>query len=343
MKNDILNFTLKELQFDFSDKGYPAHRAGQVWKWIYGKSVSDPAKMTDLPKDLIKDLQAEYDVCALKIKDFLTAKDGTRKYLLELSDGELVESVLIREDKRRTICLSTQVGCKFKCPFCASGLKKLTRNLTAGEIVGQIFLVQQESGEKITNIVFMGMGEPLDNFQNLEKAIKMINDSRGFAVGARKITVSTCGVIPGMIKLMNLGLQVELSVSMHSADDDLRDKLVPVNRKYPLKELMKVCKQYFRATGRVITFEYTIIKGENDSLQDADKLAALAKEVHAKVNIIRCNAFPALGYEPCTGAQALKFKKRVLAKGVVATIRRSKGADIMAACGQLAAGSTKYG
>lgn len=341
MKKDLLDLTLKEFKEEISSAGYPSHRADQVWKWVYGKSVEDMEEMTDLPKTFINDIKGKYSVGTLDASDILESKDGTKKYLWRLEDGEFIESVLIKDQKRRTICLSTQVGCKFRCPFCASGLKKLTRNLTAGDIIAQVFRVQRESGEKVSNIVFMGMGEPLDNFANVEKAISIINDPRAFGIGARKITISTCGLIPGIIKLMNMGLQVELSVSLHSARDEVRDKLVPVNRKYPVKELVKICKQYFKATGRVITFEYTLIKGVNDSLRDAEKVAGLAKEVRAKVNIIRCNAFPELGYEAPDAQAALRFKKRIQARGVGATIRRSRGEDILAACGQLAAGKNK--
>lgn len=295
--------------------------------------------MTDIPKDLIARLENAFEIHLPVCEERLISADGTEKFLWKLRDGEMVESVLVKgkgEVTRRTICLSTQVGCKFKCPFCASGTRGFLRDLSASEIVGQLVSVQSLTSCRAGNVVFMGMGEPLDNYDNVIKAIRIMNDPAGLGIGARKITISTCGIVPAIERLKGLGLQIELSVSLHSAEDSLRDRLVPVNRKYPLKELERALSAYFKDTGRVVTLEYTLIKGVNDGENDARKLAALAKRLKAKVNLIACN--PATMRTPGPeGGRKESFLDVLRRSGVTATLRRSKGSDIMAACGQLAA------
>ena len=336
-KKDIRCFTAEELEKEIAGMGNPPHRARQIFLWINQKNVNSFELMTDIPKDLVTELKEKFMIGCLKCEEHLISVDGTEKVLWELPDGKYTETVLIKDRRRRTLCLSTQVGCRYRCPFCASGARGFKRDLTVSEITGQVSGIQKLTSERITNIVFMGMGEPLDNYDNLEKAIKIINSPDAYGIGARRITVSTCGVIPGIHRLRSLGLQIELSVSLHATDDDLRNELVPVNRKYPVHELISECKEYYKKTGRVITLEYTLIKGKNDSLKHADTLARVAKELKAKVNLISCSPFPG---STCiqSGRQTVRtFKERLCFKGVTATIRRSKGADILAACGQLAA------
>ncbi|MDP8258252.1 MAG: 23S rRNA (adenine(2503)-C(2))-methyltransferase RlmN [Candidatus Aadella gelida] len=337
MKTRIRNFTEEELKKKFIALGYPVYRAGQVFKWVQGKNVSSFSEMTNLPKTIIEKLDEKFDINKLVCADRKKGKDGTQKFLWELAKGEYVESVLIRDRKRRTICLSTQAGCKFKCPFCASGKGGFKRDLDVSEIVGQVMEIQEITKEKATNIVFMGMGEPLDNYDNLTNAIRILNDKNGQDLGGRKITVSTCGVVPGILKLMKLGIQVELSVSLHATNDKLRDELVPVNKKYPLAELLSACTKYFKATSRVITLEYALIKDKNDSVKDADAVSRIAHRIKAKVNLIECNSYKY--YSPTPG-RVQRFKERIMAQGSTVMLRRSRGSDILAACGQLAGGKS---
>jgi 23S rRNA (adenine2503-C2)-methyltransferase len=337
MKIDIRDLTLKKLTKEIVTLGEPPHRARQIFSWVNQKNADSFDKMSNLPKTLISNLKKKYDIGDLVCEERLRAKDGTEKFLWKLRDGKYVESVLIKEKSRITLCLSTQVGCRFKCRFCASGTGGFTRNLEVSEITGQVLSAQKISKCRVTNIVFMGMGEPLDNYQNLEKAIEIINHPKGIGIGARKITVSTCGIIPGIMKLKDIGLQIELSVSLHAANDQLRDELVPVNRRYPLEKLMQACEKYFEDTGRVVTLEYTIIKDKNDLLKDADKLAKIAKKLKAKVNLIGCNPYSNKDSGRPSADRVQAFKNRLRSRGVTTTIRRSRGGDIMAACGQLAA------
>lgn len=340
MKPDLRNFTIDELIALIVSMGEKPHRAKQIFRWLYAKGADSFREMTDLPKSLIERLEREVRINALRCEERLVSRDGTEKFLWELVDGEFVESVLIKvagAAGRRTLCLSTQVGCKFKCPFCASGTNGFKRNLAAFEILGQIVEAERLAPGRVGNIVFMGMGEPLDNYDNVIKAVRIMNDPKGLGIGARKITISTCGVVPGIERLEKLGLQVELSVSLHATDDELRDELVPANRKYPLKELERVLAGYFESTGRVVTLEYTLIKDVNDGDKDAERLAAFAKKIKAKVNLIACNPLVMKGREALAPGRIETFRAILMRKSVTATIRRSKGDDIMAACGQLAA------
>jgi 23S rRNA (adenine2503-C2)-methyltransferase len=248
MKKDVRDLTLDELKKEITSMGEPAHRARQISRWLYGKNAESFEAMTDLPKKLIEKLDKEYFIKGLECAEHLVSKDGTEKFLWKLEKGRHVESVLIKEKNRKTLCLSTQVGCRFGCPFCASGKIGFVRDLTLSEITGQVLAAQGICGCRVTNIVFMGMGEPLDNYDNLVKVIRIINHPDGIGIGARKITVSTCGIVPGIRKLKDIGLQIELSVSLHAASDRLRDELVPVNRRYPLEKLIAACEVYFSDT-----------------------------------------------------------------------------------------------
>jgi 23S rRNA (adenine2503-C2)-methyltransferase len=342
MKKDIRDIPLKELERQIILMGEPPHRARQIFAWLNRKNAGAFSEMTDLPRGLITRLEEKFVIGTLACEKRLIARDGTEKFLWRLADGRHVETVFIRSGKRATVCLSTQVGCRFACPFCASGMRGFKRNLTSGEIVEQLLLTQRSRGDRVTNVVFMGMGEPLDNYDNLIQAIRTINDPKGLNIGARKITISTCGIIPGILKLKDLGLQVELSVSLHAADDALRNELVPVNRKYPIGELVEALREYYESTNRVITLEYTLIKDKNDSLKNADKLAKIAKTLRAKVNIITYNPFAESSCGKTDRRKMELFRDRLRSKGVTATVRSPRGQDIMAACGQLAAKGKRH-
>lgn len=337
MKKNILDYSLTELEKEMKLSGAPRHRAKQIFLWIYHKNADSFSKMTNIPKTFIKTLNSRFGITRLACEEHLTSCDGTEKFLWKLKDEEYVETVLIKEGARRTICLSTQVGCKFRCPFCASGRKRFKRNLTVSEIVDQVRLSANLSSSTISNIVFMGMGEPLDNYDNLLKAIRVMNSPEGLGFAARRITISTCGIVPEIYRLKEEGLQIELSVSLHAAEDKLRNVLVPVNRKYKIRELVSACASYHQETKRIITLEYILLKGKNDSVRDAKNLAKLAKKMKAKVNLIN--------YSPIFESDAAKVavKDRLLFKSILrenkvtVTVRKSKGTDILAACGQLAA------
>lgn len=332
-----MNYTPEELKKEIKELGEAAYRAGQVFSWINKKGAAEFKEIRGIPGRLIAELEKRFVICTLSCEEHLVSKkDGTEKFLWKLKDGCYIETVLIKAGTRRTICLSTQVGCRFKCPFCASGDKGLIRDLEPAEIVNQVLCVQKMKKGRATNIVFMGIGEPLDNYDNLEKAIRIINHPAGIDLGARKITVSTCGIVPGIRRLKEIGLQVGLSVSLHAADNKLRDELVPVNRKYPLEELIAACKEFVRATGRIITLEYTLIKGRNDSPEDAAKLGKIAGQLKAKVNLIACNPGTTDKKYYADRKEVEAFGRKVRRAKVPVTVRGSKGEDILAACGQLA-------
>jgi 23S rRNA (adenine2503-C2)-methyltransferase len=335
-KEDIRNLSLEELREVFSEWDEPGYRGNQAFKWLYQKNVQDLKQMTDFPKKLVAELEKRYFIGSFLCLKILAAKDGTKKFLWQLADGHSIETVLILEKSRRTLCLSTQVGCKFGCPYCMSGSKGFIRQLAAAEIVGQILEVQRLTGAKITNIVMMGIGEPLDNYENLVQAIRIINHPEGLGIGARKITISTCGLVPGIMKLKKLGLQVKLSVSLQATSDELRNRLVPINRKYNLEKLLPACREYFEATDRVITFEYALIESINDSDSDARRLADIARRLKAKVNLIPCNPNMSFGYRGSAPRRVKDFQRILRSRGVPVTIRSTRGSEIQAACGQLA-------
>ncbi len=336
MKELIGDYDIEELKRKMSLAGEKPHRAGQIFRWIYKKKADKFSSMTDLPGALIKKLDESFYPVSLKMEGFRTSRDRTRKFLWRLRDEEFIESVLIKEGARRTLCVSSQVGCKIKCPFCASGKYGFKRDLSTGEITGQVLSVERIEGIRVTNVVYMGMGEPLDNFDNVVKSIRIINSRAGLELGARKITVSTCGFIPEMKKLRSIGLQVELSVSLHAVSNNVRDKLVPINRKYPLEVLIKACREHYEHTGRIVTLEYTLISGINDSLEDAAELSRIAKQIKGKVNLLVCNDIPGWGGGRISMERIKAFRQKIVAGGVTATYRRGRGSDILAACGQLA-------
>jgi 23S rRNA (adenine2503-C2)-methyltransferase len=333
---DIKQFTLQELKGIFKEWGQPAFRAVQVFSWIYHKGVSDFDLMSDLSVEVRKKLKEKFSILSFKIAKKLVSEDGTEKFLFTLPDKNLIEAVVIPAEERVTGCISSQAGCRFACRFCASGLLGFKRNLTCGEILEEVLYLKNESGpKKLTHLVFMGTGEPLDNYDSVLKAIRVINSPEGFRIGARRITISTCGIIPGIRRLAGEALQIELSISLHSADDKIRARLMPVAKMYPLAELMRACRDYVLKTNRQITFEYILIAGLNSDVHSAQKLAGILAGLNSKVNLIPANPVKELGIVPPHKLEFLLFKDTLLKAGVNVTLRKPRGQDIQAACGQL--------
>ncbi|MEO7318701.1 MAG: 23S rRNA (adenine(2503)-C(2))-methyltransferase RlmN [Chthoniobacteraceae bacterium] len=342
-RTPIKSLTLDDLGARLAALGQPAYRAKQVAEWIYDKRVKAFDGMSNLPAALRSQLAAEFVFDDLKPVGTLGSEDTTRKYLFALGDGALIEAVLIpaspalygEASDRRTICVSTQVGCAYGCKFCASGLDGWSRNLSAGEIVDQVLRVEEISGEKINNIVFMGMGEPMANYANLMKAITIINAPWGIGLGARHITISTSGLAPQIRELAEQPLQVRLAISLHGATDEVREKIMPVNRKYPLAVLLEACAYYAERKSQRLTFEYILIDGVNDRAEDAAALVRVARKIGAKVNCIPYNVVDGLDWKRPSEARQDAFMGILENAGTPATIRREKGHDIAAACGQL--------
>jgi len=334
---DIKELTTEELKGVLSGWQEQVFHAGQISSWIYKRGVVDFDSMSDLSADLRKKLTENFYVCGLKLAGKAESIDGTEKFLLGLRDGNLIEAVVIPAEGRVTACLSTQAGCKYRCSFCASALSGFKRNLSCAEILDELLYLKNNSGaQKITHVVFMGTGEPLDNYDNVLEAIRIINSKDAFDIGARRITVSTCGIIPGIRRLAQEGLQVELSISLHAADDKLRSGLMPVNKIYPLKELIAAARVYTQETKRQVTFEYVLIKGLNSDLQNAQKLVKILKDLRlSKVNLIPSNFIKECGVEPPNKLEILFFKDYLIKHGLHVTLRKSRGEDIDAACGQL--------
>lgn len=335
-KKNIKEFLLEELRMELERLGEPGYRAVQVFQWLFKKGVTDFSEFSNLPNSLREKLRENFLIDGFELFGRLRAQDGTEKFLFKLEDGNFIETVLIPSGHRATLCLSTQVGCKFACAFCASGLKGYKRNLSAGEILDQILYAKFTLGQELTNFVFMGMGEPLDNFENVARAIRLMNTPEGLGIAARRITVSTSGVIPGIERFKELGLQVGLSLSLHSANDGLRGRLMPISRTFALERVLKACEDYMRATGRKMTIEVVLIAGVNDSIQDAAGLTEIAKRLRAKVNLIPYSPCPGLDFKTPPDGVIDAFQRKLSAGGVSVTLRRSKGRDILAACGQLA-------
>jgi len=333
---DIKELALEELGPILKEWGFPAFHARQIFAWIYKKGAVDFNQMSDLSRDLRECLKSNFYLFGFTTVSTLRSYDGTTKFLFKLKDASLVEAVTIPEESRVTACLSSQVGCKFACKFCASALAGFKRNLTCGEIIEQLCHLKNNSPDKrITHVVFMGTGEPLDNYDNVLKAIRIINSEDGFQIGARRITISTSGIPPAIERLSGEDLQIELSVSLHAAGDETRTRLMPVNKKYPLQALLKACRAYIRKTNRQITFEYILIKGINSDLPTARKLSTILRGLNSKVNLIVCNPVKELGVLPPNKPDVLLFKNQLIKSGVHVTLRRSRGEDIEAACGQL--------
>ncbi len=334
MKN-IKDYNLEELQNELINMGEKKFRAEQIFKWLYVEKVKSFDDMTNLSLELRLKLKENYSMCNYKIIKKQESSDGTKKYLFDVLDGNAIETVLMQYHHGKTVCVSSQIGCKMGCKFCASTGIKFIRNLTAGEIVEQILAVEQDINDRISNIVFMGIGEPLDNYDNVIKAIKILNNQKGLNIGTRHISVSTSGLVPRIYDLANENIQCTLSISLHATTDEKRSSMMPINNRYNIEELMKACKDYIKITNKRISFEYALAKDNNDNLDDAKRLVNLLRGMLCHVNLIPINKIENGQYSKSTNENILKFRDYLNDNGIVATIRRELGSDIDAACGQL--------
>ncbi len=328
---DLYYEELEEILVNMGEKKY---RAKQVYSWLY-KGITSFDDMTDISKELIQKLKDNFILNQLTLADFQKSKDGTIKYLFKLNDGHAIESVLMKYKYGYTACISNQIGCKMGCTFCASAKIGFVRNMTPGEIVGQILAIQKESGEQVSNVVFMGIGEPLDNYDNVIKAVRIINDPKALNIGARHISISTCGLVHNIIKLANENIQCNLCISLHSSHDNVRTDMMPINKAYNIAQVIEACKEYIKLTNRRITFEYALVDGVNDSREDAIHLSRLLKGMLCHVNLIPINKIKGGKYEKSSTEKILAFRDTLNDRGIVATVRRELGSDISAACGQL--------
>ncbi len=335
-KKDIRDLSYDELGAHVLSLKEKSFRATQIFEWIYKKKAASFQDMTNIPMAFRQRLQDEFLFEKQNLFEKVVSSDQTTKFLFELKDREKVETVLIPTETRATACISTQAGCKFGCQFCASGIGGWNRNLSCAEILAQVLYAKNNNTlHELSHIVFMGIGEPLDNYDNVIRAIKIINSPYGINIAARRITISTCGVIPQIKKLAREGIQVELAVSLHGFNDDNRNILMPVNRKYPLTELVKTCREYIEETNRQVTFEYILIRGVTCTPGAAEELGKLFKKMTCKLNLIPYNPVTEFPHETPTKMEMLLFKKRLTDLGVPATIRMPRGRDVNAACGQL--------
>jgi len=334
MKN-IKDYNLEDLKEEFIKLEEKPFRAEQVFKWLYTTNTTSFDDMTNLSLELRNKLQSQYTICNYEIIQKQESKDGTKKYLFKLLDGNAIETVLMEYKHGKSICVSTQVGCKMGCKFCASTGIPFIRNLTAGEIVEQILAVQRDQDVKISNVVFMGIGEPLDNYDNVIKAIHILNNQKGLSIGARHISISTSGLVPKIYDLADENIQCTLSISLHATNDEKRTSMMPVNKKYPISELIEACKYYIGKTNRRISFEYALAKDNNDNLEDAKELVKLLKGMLCHVNLIPINKIENGAFYKSSNENIIKFRDYLNDRGIVATIRRELGSDIEAACGQL--------
>ena len=334
MKN-IKDYNLDSLKEEFINMGEKPFRAEQVFKWLYEEKVKEFDEMTNLSLALREKLKENYTMCNFNILKKQESSDGTKKYLFDILDGNAIETVLMSYHHGYSLCVSSQVGCKMGCKFCASTGIQFARNLTSGEIVEQILAVEQDNNIRISNIVFMGIGEPLDNYDNVVNAIRIINNQKGINIGARHISISTSGLVPKIYKLAEENIQCTLSISLHATTNEKRSSMMPVNKLYPIEELLKACKDYINKTNRRISFEYALAKDNNDNLEDAKRLVHLLKGMICHVNLIPINKIENGAYTKSSNENIMKFRDYLNDHGIVATIRRELGSDIDAACGQL--------
>ena len=334
MKN-IKDYNLEDLKQEMLSIGEKPYRAEQIFKWIYIDKVKSFEEMTNLSLELRKKLEENYTMCNFKILKKQESSDGTKKYLFDVLDGNAIETVLMEYNSWKTICVSSQIGCKMGCKFCASTGIPFVRNLTSGEIVEQILAVEQDIQGRISNVVFMGIGEPLDNYENVIKAIKIINNPKGINIGARHISVSTSGLVPRIYDLANENIQCTLSISLHATTDEKRSSMMPINNRYNIAELMQACRDYIKITNKRISFEYALAKDNNDNLEDAKELVNLLKGMICHVNLIPINKIENGKFTKSSNENIIKFRDYLNEHGIVATIRRELGSDIDAACGQL--------
>ncbi|MDO5132561.1 MAG: 23S rRNA (adenine(2503)-C(2))-methyltransferase RlmN [Eubacteriales bacterium] len=333
---DLKSMEIEELQALMREKNLPAFRAKQLFEWIHARRVRSYEEMTNLPAALRGELARDYPLPVAELADRQISRvDGTRKYLFRMPDGCLVESVFMRYRFGNSVCVSSQVGCRMGCRFCASTLRGLTRSLAPSEMLEQVYAISGETGERVSHVVVMGMGEPLDNYENLVRFLRLLTCPEGMNLSQRNVTVSTCGIAPNIYRLAGEGLHVTLALSLHAATDEQRRKIMPVAERWPIAELMKACEAYYRQTGRQITFEYSLIRGVNDSREDARGLAGLALPLRAHINLIPVNPVRERGFAHPDSGHIAAFKKELENHGVNVSIRRALGKDIDGACGQL--------
>lgn len=338
--NLILDYSYEALNTWILEQGLKSYRTKQIFQWLYQKRVTDFDQMTDLSKDLIALLKANFIIDPLTLVQRQQSMDGTVKCLFRLQDGALVETVLMIYDYGNSVCVTSQVGCNMGCTFCASGLLKKVRDLSAGELVAQVMAIQREldqKNERVSHVVVMGSGEPFDNYDNVMTFMRTINADQGLAIGARHITVSTCGIVPKIRQFSQEHLQFNLAISLHAPNDELRSKLMPINCAYPLKELMAALKDYSEENNRRLTFEYILLKDVNDQDEHVQQLAKLVKGMNAYINLIPYNVVDEHGFKQVGFVQAMKFYDKLMKVGVKCTLRQEHGSDIDAACGQLRA------
>ncbi len=333
---DLKSFTLEELKEELKEGGFPAYRAGQLYRWLHVQLAEDPEEMTNLPAKLKQYLSENYTIMRLQVADRQISRlDGTQKFLFQLPDGETIESVFMKYKFGNSVCVSSQVGCRMGCRFCASTLDGLRRNLLPGEILEEIYTIHRLTGEKISHVVVMGTGEPLDNYENLLKFLRMLTDENGQNLSMRNVTVSTCGMVPRIYDLAREKLSITLALSLHATTDERRREIMPIANTYTISECMAACRYYFEETGRRVTFEYSLIKGVNDSLRDAKELAALAGSISAHINLIPVNPVRERDYEQPDLSAVQAFRAKLEKHGINVSIRRVLGRDIDGACGQL--------
>ncbi|MGI6094233.1 MAG: 23S rRNA (adenine(2503)-C(2))-methyltransferase RlmN [Lachnospiraceae bacterium] len=335
-EQDIKSLTKEEVAQVLEQMGEKPFRARQIYEWIHGRLASSYEEMTNLSKDLRNRLKTEYPLLNLEVLEVQTSKiDGTKKFLFALPDGNVVESVWMRYKHGNSVCISSQVGCKMGCRFCASTLDGWTRNLLPSEMLDQVYQIQKITGERVSNVVVMGTGEPLDNYQHLLRFIRLLTNEEGLHISQRNITVSTCGIVPKIKELAQEKLQITLALSLHAPNQEKREELMPIARTYALPEVLEACAYYHEQTGRRITFEYSLVGGKNDFAEDARQLAALAKPLGAHINLIPVNPIKERSYVPSDKKVIEKFQNKLENCGINVTIRREMGRDIDGACGQL--------
>ncbi|GAB6149805.1 dual-specificity RNA methyltransferase RlmN [Clostridium novyi] len=335
MKN-ILNFTLDELK-DWMDKNSESKfRAKQIFQWIYKKAVFNFDDMSNISKSTKEKLKENFYIQIPNVvKKYVSNIDGTEKFLFEYEDGNIIESVVMKYKHGNSICVSTQIGCRMGCKFCASTVDGVVRNLTSGEIIAQVLKAQKEIGDRISNVVLMGSGEPLDNYDNVIKFLKLINDEDALNIGQRHITLSTCGIVPKIKELADEKMQITLAISLHAPNNEIRKSMMPIANKYTLEELLDACRYYYRTTNRRITFEYALVKGVNDSRENAEELIKISKGMLCHINLIPVNEIKENNYERSKSKDIEEFKETLIKHGIETTIRREMGSDINGACGQL--------
>jgi 23S rRNA (adenine2503-C2)-methyltransferase len=333
---DLRSLSIEELKNELVSMGEKPFRAKQIYEWLHKKCAHSYDEMTNISLDLRKKLSEKFEFGAFEIVRMQESKiDGTRKYLFGLGDGNMIESVFMRYHHGNSVCISSQVGCRMGCKFCASTIDGLVRSLTPGEMLGQIYEIQRHTGERVSNVVVMGSGEPMDNFDNIVKFIGMLTDENGLNISQRNLTVSTCGLVDRIRELADKEFQITLAISLHATTDEKRRELMPIANRYSIKEIMDACSYYFDKTGRRITFEYSLVSGVNDSEEEALKLSKLAGPLHAHINLIPVNPIKERDFEPSKDRKIAAFQNKLEKNGINVTIRREMGRDIDGACGQL--------